>query len=307
MAPRGQEQRGASRERGAALAEFALVSLLLWLLVAGVLELGRAFAAQQVLQNAASAAARDLALVALPANSGFLDPNTGGSGPGRNAIFDEGFLVADAALLASCPTGTSTDTAPGLSLAAVRSYFAAHGAPVLNRLLLPLWIRDVVDGVEVLRYPGAVLRRDAAIGGCDDGSAYTVRIPELVEGGGVEWREVVEPLEMPDDASGDTYPRDDFPLADGGWAAIRVLYPFQAVGLQGWRSGAGGGQRMIDAVDPTQAPPPGLSFVSTPESGAYAGSYGLGVLYAWGREVRPYRRVLAASAAFRREVFEVEP
>ena len=284
---RARQRAPQDRERGAALAEFALLAFLLWLLLAGVLELGRAFFVQNILQNAASAAARDLSLKDLPAAATF-------GGAGRNAIFDERFLVADAGQLAGCsPPGSSLE----LSYPGVRAYMEEQGAPVLNRLLLPLFIRDVVDGVTVLRYPGAALRRQDATGACDDGSAYTVRIPELRDDGSVGWREVVEPLAI--EGTGDS-----FPLSAGGWASLRVLYPFQSVGFQGFRIDPERGQQMIDAVDPVgAAPPDDLSFVTTPASGAYAGNLGLGVLYAMDREVRPYRRVLAASAAFRREVF----
>ena len=79
--------------------------------------------------------------------------------------------------------------------------------------------------------------------------------------------------------------------------------PEKAAGMQAWRVGSSGGQSMIDAVDPVTSPPDGLAFVATTGSGAYAGPYGLGVLHAWGRDVRPYRRILTAGAAFRREVF----
>ena len=263
------------------------MSLLLWVLLAGMLELGRAYAAQQVLQNAASAAARDLSLREFPANLAF-----DAAGGARDAIFDEGFLVVDADMIAGC----TTTPEPGLSLRNVRRHLSQNGAPALNRLLVPLWIRDVVDGREVLRYPGAVLRRNGATGGCAEGSVYTVQIPELLSGGGVRWHGVVEPLRM---GASD----DPFPLNRGGWASLRLRYPFQAVGLQGWRTTASGGRRMIDAVDPTAAPADDTSFVSTDPDGAYGGRFGLGRLYSLGREVRPFRRVLAATAAFPREVF----
>ena len=306
MSGRGSERRGEAaaaglarpgsrHEGGAAIAEFAVMALALWLLLAGMLELGRAYAAQQLLQNAAASAARDLSLREAPADLRFLS-GAGGAPSARDAIFDERFLVADAPLLAACLT--STPPQPGLSLRNVRRYLEEQNAPVLNRLLLPLWIRDVVDGREVLRYPGAVLRRTNAAGGCSEGTGYTVQIPELQAGGGVQWHQVVEPLRM---GGG---PLDDpFPLANGGWASIRVRYPFQASGLQGWRTTPGGGQQMIDAVDPTSAAPTDTSFTFTDPDGAYGGRFGLGRLYSLGREVRPFRRVLAATAAFPREVF----
>ena len=275
-------QPGARRERrqsGGALVEFAVVTILLWMLLAGVLDLGRALAAQQILQNAAASAARDLSLRALPPGAAFAD--------GRAAIFDEGFLVVDADLLQRC-LGTDEE----LSLRTVAEVLQQGGAGPLNRLLVPLWIRDRIGGEEVLRYPGTVLQRAAAPAGCAGGSRYTVRIPELDEAGALEWRNVVEPLPM----EGQT---DPFPFQSGAWSALQVSYPFQAAGLQAWRGG-----EMVAADEVVAAPPEaGLDFVATDTSGPNAGRLGLGVLYSMGREVRPFRRVLSASAAFRREVF----
>ena len=100
------------------------------------------------------------------------------------------------------------------------------------------------------------------------------------------------------DGRADPFP---FPVAGSGtgaWAAIRVLYPFQAAGLQAWQDG-----RMVEVTQPTAAAPDGLGWVGTQESGTYAGRYGLGVLHSMNRDVRPFRRVLSAGAAFRREIF----
>ena len=154
------------REDGAALAEFAVLSILVWLLLAGVLDLGRAFASQHVLQNAARAAARELSLRELPVDQtfqGVLD---------RGLVFDEGFLLVGSELATRCGVTTGEG---GITLDVARRVLEAADAPVLNRLLLPLWIRDEIGGDEVLRYPGAVVRRAASTTACADGSNSLIR------------------------------------------------------------------------------------------------------------------------------------
>ena len=277
-----------------------MVAVLVWVLLAGILDLGRALAAQQVLQNAAASAARELSLRALPPDVDFVPD-------GRDAIFHDGFLVVDRELLERCEL-------PGddLSFSAVARAMAKGEAGTLNRLLLPLWIRDRVGDTEVLRYPGAVLQRETPTSGCRSGSRYTVRIPEIGADGSPVWRDVVEalpmdgradpfplPLPAPDPDSGGAGPGAADPGV-GAWAALRVQYPFQAAGLQAWRDG-----RMVEATEASGVAPPvgGLTFAATETRGTHAGRLGLGVLYSMGREVRPFRRVLSAGAAFRREVF----
>ncbi len=274
-------------ESGAALAEFAVVAILVWVLLAGILDFGRAMAAQQILQNAAGSAARERSLRELPAQAGFVPV-------GRDAIFDDGFLVVGPDLLARC--GLDPEA---LSFDSVAEVMRIGGAGSLNRLLLPLWIRDEIGEIPVLRYPGAVLQRATPVAGCETGSQYTVRIPEVGPTGSLVWSNVVEPLRMDDRPDPFRFPSPTEP-GEGAWAAIRVQYPFQAAGFQAWRDGA-----MVETTEPqADAPPDGLTpIVSSQEGGAYAGRLGLGVLYSMGREVRPFRRVLSARAAFRREVF----
>ncbi len=143
---------------------------------------------------------------------------------------------------------------------------------------------------------GAVLQRATPTGGCASGSQYTVRIPELRSDGSFVWRNVVEALPM-DGSDVDGSDADPFPFP-AAWAAIRILYPFQAAGLQAWNDG-----RMVEVTELTAPAPDGLGWVDTQESGTYAGRYGLGVLHSMNRDVRPFRRVLSAGAAFRREIF----
>ena len=64
----------ARRQRGGVLVEFSVSVIVLWLLLAATLDLGRAFAASQLLQTAARAAAREMSLDDGPSwDDGFRD------------------------------------------------------------------------------------------------------------------------------------------------------------------------------------------------------------------------------------------
>ena len=306
------------RKRGAVLAEFALVALLVWILLAATLELGRAFAAQHLLQNAARAAARALSLEAVEAETPFRSALTpGAETPFQSAVapglFDPGFLVIDEELLDRCDVPGFDDPAH-----AQRFEELLGELPLLNRLLRPLMIFEGTRGTRRLRYPGALLLRDAPSGGfvgCASGSRYTVAVPRVVEGG-IQWLPVVDEAPLLDPSTGDPA---GFRLSEGGWSSLRIHYPFQAAGLVSWVDAAETNPRTgrpfqrPERVAPlaAAAAPAGTRLDATLDGESaspglvnpYAGSLGLGGVYVLGRQVRPYRRVLSATAAFRREVF----
>lgn len=290
----------ARREQGAALAEFAILALLVWVLLAGTLELGRAFAAQHVLQNAARVASRELSLRERMAEEPFAVAL-------EAEIFDPDFLVLDENLLRSCGDYS-------LDSASIDAFFDARPRLLLNRLLRPLMIYDEVDGVAMLRYPGTLLRKQPSGEPCG-GSAYGVAIPVLDpndESRIAGWLPVVEPIAPP---GSETY---GFPISEGGWAALRIHYPFQSAALASWRDT---GARTTDG-EPLRSP---MNAAVTsdakldsnlgelaPDLGEstwggvvhpYSGAYGLGSMRVLGRDVRPWRRVISVEAAFRREVF----
>jgi len=138
-------------ERGAALVEFALVSLVLYLLLAGTIEFGRLVFGASALQDVARVAARELAVAPLRANVTFeyalsCDPT---SDPNclvdlKRRVFDPACLVVDLTdpAVAADPDG----------------YFAAM--PVVNRSLRTLMISEP-SRPNLLRYPGALLTDDA--------------------------------------------------------------------------------------------------------------------------------------------------
>ncbi|NJN65001.1 MAG: hypothetical protein HC882_09090 [Acidobacteria bacterium] len=149
----------ARSERGSVLVEFVLVVLVLVFLLAAIVELGRLVFTAQVVQDAARVAARELALVPLPADATFedalADPLV------RTTIFDDGLLVIDLDAFASD--------------ADYESFLAT--LPAVNQALRPAMIVDnvTIDGAprRLLRYPGALV--------VDAGAAFglSVTIPRV--------------------------------------------------------------------------------------------------------------------------------
>jgi hypothetical protein len=320
------------RERGAALVEFALVSLVLYLLVAGTIEFGRLMFDANALQDVARVAARELSLAPARAEATFeyaLSCNTIDD-PGcladlRSRVFDPACLVVD-----------MTDPAVALD---PDGYFAAM--PVVNRALRSLMITEP-SRPGLLRYAGALLADGtgaacSAIGpnGQAAPTGLTVGIP-LVESRdpfgaeAIRWVPVLEEIRSAQDAdcpsrgpfsliylaSEDSCgPLDADPLLDRGLAAVRVNYPYQAASLSAFRSPT------PTAFDPM--PPNVAAFIAADDGavqqinvapgaplddgavGPYSGPYGLGRQFALaGRTVRPFRKLISAQAIYRREVVE---
>ncbi len=309
------------RRRGSALVEFALLAFVVWLILAGVLELGRAFSAQQILQHASRTIARELSQLELQHDASFDEA--------IRAVLDTRFLVIDSNLLARC--GKPLFGEPGHEVG-LQELFVEQ-MPIGNRLLRPLMIADRLGELPMIRYPGALLARSDGVSAgspCSEGSVFTVGIPELDPAAGVaHWRSVVSPEPAPGNP-GAAPGSDDFALAAGGWAGVRVRYPFQSGALLASReSGAVDPetgrmtQTLVDIADEGALVDMGLEALgatllpaladesANPASPipTYAGPRGLGRLYSIpdasgsARAVRPYRRLLSATAGFRREIF----
>jgi len=327
---------GHARERGAALVEFALVSLVLYLLLAGTIEFGRLMFDANALQDVARVAARELAVAPIRANATFdyalsCDPIADPANclvDLKSRIFDPACLVVDLSdpAVAADPDG----------------YFAAM--PVVNRALRTLMITEP-QRPNLLRYAGALLSDSsgaacsAAVGPNRDQFAaptgLTVGIPlvEARDASGVEsitWVPVVEEIRAAGDAAcpargpfsliyvatqDECGALDADPLPDRGLAAVRINYPYQAATLSGFQPS------VPTDVDPL---PPNIANVITAEDGAvqqnnqapgdpiddgaigpYAGAFGLGRQLALaGRTVRPFRKLISVQAIYRREVVE---
>ena len=307
-----QDKRSERRVRGSVLAEFALLSFVIWLLLAGILEIGRALTAQQLLQHAARTIGREMARLPLPANATF--ETAVASSAFRSNVLDDRFLVVDSDLLARCGV---PDFGQAGHQAGLDALFWER--PVGNRLLRPLMIFDVRGDEQMMRYPGALLTRNTPPGpACGEGSRFTVGIAEVNSAADeVTWHPVVENSSSAFVAG---TLRRDFALAEGGWVGLRINYPFQSAGLlAAERSPASdpttgrATQRFVSAdrtLSDVNLDALGGEFApSREDGGVYAGLRGLGRLYSApdaagnSRAVRPYRRLLSAQAGFRREIF----
>jgi hypothetical protein len=301
--------------RGSALVEFAAVSLVLYLLLAATIEFGRLMFSAQGIQDVARLAARELSLAPLPADITFeaaltyVDP-VSGIAPVRDRIFDPACLVVD---LGAFGTGPESD-------AAIDAFFASM--PLVNKALRAFMFIDRGAGSTLLRYPGALLGSNDPAATCAGRAApYTVGIPRVTRGAAgeeaIDWIPILEEIRT-DPADPTTGP---FAFGPGheGVVAVRINYPYQAAMISAFKPSAAGPfesnlSTPIAADDSIGAPPPpsgGLRDELDPADpefyGPYAGRYGLGRLatpLGNGAGVRPFRRLLAAQAIYRREVFQ---
>lgn len=298
------------RERGGILIEFAVVSLAFVLLMGATIELGRATFLSQAAQGAARLAARELALVPLPADTTFEQALADATV--RERVYDDRWLVIDLDNLDN-PDTPGTETT-------IDALFGT--LPAVNRAMRPLMIFDQpqVGGVvrRLMRYPGALLSS------ADPGVEFTVQVP-LVAGRdpdtGTEtdviWARVLEEVRV--DRADPLTGSFSMAAANGGLVAVRVNVPFQASMLAGYQQGPGGvfdvnAGQPIEADDTAivggSVPLDGAGYVQSaadlvtdiPGPRAYAGPAGLGSFYSFNKVVRPFRKVVSAQALSRREV-----
>lgn len=295
----------ADPQHGGVLLEFALVALISFVLVAGVIELGRGVFLAQTAQTVARTAARELSLAALPAATDF---DAALDAPAvRAAIFDDRWLVIDLELLDNPDTAAVETTLDEL--------FAS--LPPVNRALRPLMILDrpVIGGAtrRLLRVPGTLLA--SAVPGVE----FTVQVPLVLDRDpltgnetDVVWARVIE--EVRADRADPSTGSFSLLAADGGLVSLRVNVALQASSLTAHIPDPAGPFEpnitdLIDADDTNvladaDVPLDGAQLIGDLDAqlGAYGGSAGLGQTLAQGRTVRPFRRVLSAQAVFRREL-----
>ena len=264
--------------RGQSLAEFAVVSLVLFALLAAILEFGRALFVSQQLQTIVDVAAREFATAAFPADLTFDEARDDDNG---NVLYSEDFLVI---------TDDQVDDLP----------------PV-NRLLLPLMFYDDIGGERYRRYPGAIVTSDTAASG------FTIQVPIVDSGGSITWSRVIEEIQFQDGSASYAPFAVTGAVRQEGLVALQINYPYQASTMISYVP-TGGGYQPVAADDgalvDTTGPLGGAALVSpdAPVDGdlhrrTYSGEYGLGAHYALASEYRPFRKVLSARAIYRREVF----
>lgn len=282
---------GRCARRGQALVEFAIVALVLMLIVAGILSFGQMFFAAYIIQQAADVGAQETARTPLPATgltlndllfarplSSLSDPNQlQAVAQFRATIYDESKLVV--------PLSTDVST-----------------LPLVNRLLSTVMLVDQTLGMR--RFPGTLVTN------ADNKTTVLVLVADnTTDIPTYAWKHVVEMTASSDAA--DTF---DVSTAAGGVVSLRINYPFQSGSLLAWSRNTDGSTGPPIAADDTSyvpALPSGYTIYqgsTDPRLPSYSGQYGLGVAHAlkplYPNGVRPYRRVVTALGAYRREVFQ---
>ena len=149
--PKGEGTQAHNR-RGQALVEFAVVSLVVYMLLAAILTFGQLLYCAQTQQQAADVAAREISRTPLPATADLMDVLYS-SDPQftavRQAVFDPQLLQFD---LSTVPAGQSI-------LDTIRTW------PIVNQMLYPLMIPIIPPGqtqARWLSYPGVVPCTDSS-------------------------------------------------------------------------------------------------------------------------------------------------
>jgi hypothetical protein len=268
------------------LVEFSLIALVLFFLLAALLDFGRATVSAQVLTQAADFIAQELSRVPMSVKASskeLLDDRQV-----QTTIFSPGALVIP--LPSSVINGDK----------GLMDYLDKDLDPPLpmgNRLLIPLMIFDKEK--RKFYYPGKIEKMDATKTVHLKYSDEYVTIPIVSypsEGKEeiIKYVDVLEPIILKEDY-------DPFKLTSTdtskpkGLVAIRMNFPFQAASFVATNPPEGGPTKPIAAaIEPS-------TDVSN-EFGPYAGPEGLGQMVALTKTVRPFRRVLSAQAIYRREI-----
>ncbi len=307
--------------RGQVLVEFAVIAVILYLLLAGTFEFGRAIYCAQVIQQSADLCAREISRTPLSATATFSDAlqDTKNVLP---HIYDKHKLVIQwARVQAEYPNDPE----------ALVKYSAQH-LPLVNQQLLTVMVNDTIDDLtvdpttqktvhtsqQVLRYPGEI-RKDSSPS--DPDFPYFIVVPLVVSRGanGVETIErvdVVEEVKPPLPLQPPYQPGDEQPFSITaptfrGVVALRINYPYQAATLSGFEQVPGpynnqviqANDAGVQATDPNNVLGTSMPVMSGNLYGPNTGTYGLGDQAALGKQVRPFRKVLSAQAIYRREVF----
>lgn len=308
MQNRGPEPARSPRS-GSVLLEFALISLVFYLLFAAIVTFGFLLYAAQGIQSTADFAAREIARTPLPAAIelnqvlGYDDyDNPQALATFRKQVFDKHYLVL-----------VEDETGQWQGRPTIRDL--VNDLPMVNQQLWPLMVADELGGRRVLRYPGVAVVDDDPTDNPDDppSSGYLVEIPVVERIGGerrLRYAKPIEPVRMFDQDVNEY--RDQFPITSRmrGLVALRINYPGVSAALTDVnRDPPGGFDPLIGNASPADlsdldiSPPVGTPVASDREYGPTAGATGLGRQAVLGEDVRPYYRLVTAQAIARREVF----
>ncbi len=311
------------RRRGQALVEFAIVALVVYLLLGGILTFGQLFYSGQTVQQAADVAAREISRTPLLATVNLYDvlysnnPSdysiSGGSSTVRTSLFNPQLLQFD--MTAGVQQGQSV-------LDVIQTW------PIINQMLYPAMIVQSGNQVyggnlsdQYLCYPGAVPCADSTK---PNRTVYCVaRVDSRASDGAetITWVPVIE--EITPGAFSVASPQ-------GGLVSLRINYGYQSSSMsafppsQTYPPQPNAPPWVADdnevAVNPSNYTPVGGAPAAA--VGTYSGPYGLGTQEAWAgwtqknaipppqqpqqrlQGVRPYRSLISAQAIYRREVYQ---
>ncbi|RCS54465.1 hypothetical protein DTL42_04805 [Bremerella cremea] len=270
-----------TQRKGSSLVEFALVSLVLYLLLGAILTFGHALYVAQQVQMSADFLAREISRRPLSVQDESLRDALA-DGTINSTIFNEELLIFDLNQLSD-----RTD--------AEELQETIANWPIVNRMLSVVMINNGTN----FQIPGAVPR---VINGKTRIQIAKTFAAESDQDD--DWVDVVE--EVLTSAGDSLYPPD---TDAGGVVALRINYPIHSVFFTAMdpppkdAKFADPNANFMEVANPgeefTEAAPKKLD----PRTELYGGDKGLGRQYAWGTQVRPYRRIVSGQAIYRREVF----
>jgi hypothetical protein len=310
--------------RGQSLVEFAIVALMMYLMLAAIVEFGRMYFGAQTLQSTVDLAAREFARIPAPPDLTIAQGLSQGNV--FNSIYDERFLVIDVQQAAQQYGDLMT--------------YVNTQLPVVNRQLFPLMVYSQItenpglggtggdtqnQSRQVLRFPGALVQdpnpSTAPTGALNDGFVVMVPIVTARDANtGAEtivWHRVLEASAFTATTpAADNYPLfiDGTQVTNGGLAALRLNYPFQAATMSSYPWNPTGATQP-NMLNPNLGDDPGVVAsdpggvmgnqqpVAPGYSPLYEGEYGLGGRYAVSKVVRPFRKTISCQAVYRREVY----
>ncbi|MDB5390253.1 MAG: TadE family protein [Planctomycetaceae bacterium] len=295
--------------KGQALVEFALVALVLYLLLGAIITFGQMIYASQGTQQAADLLARELSHASIGADLTLAQAinNDKDENGGRIETSD---VNVQSTVLAKIYDPKYLVLYIGPDDGNGNLSFQGHGTlyalmsklPLVNQQLVPLMIfdKDSFPGTPVLRYPGAIAG-SGVIGPAPDyysDGPQTIDATVTIYDSNGNTVDVVNEIILDKDHQPPNY-KTPFQISSPqrGVVALQLNYPYQSAAMSSYAASPdgpfepnGGDVQIVD--DEGQA------------FGLYTGSKGQGRQAAWGQDVRPFSKIISATAIYRRELFE---
>jgi len=292
-----------TQRKGQSLVEFALVALVLYLLLGAIFTFGHALYVAQQVQMSADLLAREASRRPMPVDAGSLSEGLealNSTDPSfRAEIYDADYLRV---ALNDNPNNLPIVKPVGLTL----REWIDRDWPIVNQQLA--MVMSIDAEAEEFRIPGMVNR-----GTADDPRYQIALFMDADLSNEDDWVDVVEEIdfEPAEYMPGDPTTHGPFSLQhpSQGVVAVRINYPVHSAFFTAMEPLPANAQFGDPNANFIEVPNPTAEFdVTTPtqldaREELYGGDKGLGRQYAWGTQVRPYRRIVSGQAIYRREVF----